>query len=53
MGQTFFLPVTMEHCETYVFPLGKGLTHTTDLITQYNINLEARLHFTAEGKKQK
>lgn len=50
MGQTCFLLVSVVYCEIYAFPLGKGLTHTTDLITQFNINLEARLHSTAEGK---
>lgn len=53
MGQTCFLLVTVVHCEIYAFPLGKGLSHTKDLITQYNINLEARVHSTAEGKERK
>lgn len=52
MGQICFLFVAVLCCEIHTFPLGKGLPHTKDLITQHNFNLEMRVRPTAEGKTQ-
>lgn len=53
MGQICFVLVALLCYEIYTFPLGEGLPHTKDLITQHhNINLETRARPTAEGKNQ-